>query len=788
MSNIFRPQLPGNAPQDPPPAKRRKVENPKTDNITPPSSRPALKDTPFRQSSCHPGHIPIQLQSSCQNRPMQSTLASQTADDTKDAAASVGRPGRKAEEMQEILREEINGAVFRYPSLFEELPINQAHLTANMNRLAQSPLLRRDGHWSIDCTSFESAENHSMHQAWADLLNVIMRTAFRGGQFRPGPQRIVALREARVLYDHDDDTDTSPDLVQGHTNPLERHHWGTLEFFAECKAKPDQLGEALMQIARYSRAMFTHQVYRRFIYSLALCGTKATFVRVGRNGIIHSTPIDVKAEPEQFIRAAASLFGLDDGQFGYDTRFYYWPPLTIKEDGRKRQLRVKTGNWRWIVIELLCHRMCLVGRATVVMLLCRVNNPKHRAVLKSIWRHESRPDEGDTLRKLEGSPGICRCHWNEYSNDTKVKDRSLLAPSRYQSMFMNVSEKDRQQMLEATTSMDSKNARSTKSQKAYMKAQLKLSEVPEDRVHSLILMDEGARLWRIKRLRHLMVVLRDALVGYASMAMSDQVHRDISEGNILCQTPGSEDLWEGGMPASVDLDGDDTVDEIPSDAFVSYDFDHVTLEDESEIKEANTLKDYVEGRYPSGKSIGRLYDMEFSVSEDRPETDVRTNAERTGTLAFMSSKLLSKKPVRHTFMHDLESFLWVLVWLVAVRAREYNQHNAYELREELCSPKDSFKSFFIANSDRARAQIAGVIDPTDTEWVHAWIVIRRFAHFLHQNLYGQGDPVPDEDSLKPRSEPLSTTTKVSYEEKWRLIRIPIGIFDEIIVKLQSSSR
>ncbi|KAF8694402.1 hypothetical protein RHS03_08187, partial [Rhizoctonia solani] len=259
-------------------------------------------------------------------------------------------------------------------------------------------------------------------------------------------------------------------------------------------------------------------------------------------------------------------------------------------------------------------------------------------------------------------------------------------------------------------------------------------------------------------------------------------------GNILCQTPGSEDLWEGGMPASVDLDGDDTVDEIPSDAFVSYDFDHVTLEDESEIKEANTLKDYVEGRYPSGKSIGRLYDMEFSVSEDRPETDVRTNAERTGTLAFMSSKLLSKKPVRHTFMHDLESFLWVLVWLVAVRAREYNQHNAYELREELCSPKDSFKSFFIANSDRARAQIAGVIDPTDTEWVHAWIVIRRFAHFLHQNLYGQGDPVPDEDSLKPRSEPLSTTTKVSYEEKWRLIRIPIGIFDEIIVKLQSSSR
>ncbi|KAF8759577.1 Serine threonine-protein kinase sgk2 [Rhizoctonia solani] len=691
---------------------------------------------------------------------MQATLASQTAVDTIDAAASVSRPGRKAEEMQEILREEINGAVFQYPSLCEDLPIDQAHLTATMERLAESPVLRRDGHWSIDCTNFESAENHLMHQAWADLLDVIMRAAFRGSRFRTGPQPIVALRETRVLYDHDDDTDTSPDIVQGHTNTDGRYHWGTLEFFAECKAKPDQLGEALMQIARYSRAMFTHQVYRRFIYSLALCGTKATFVRVGRSGIIHSTPIDVKVDPEQFIRGVASVFGLDDGQFGYDTRFYYWPPLAAEDDGRKRQLRVKTGNWRWIVMELMCHRMCLVGRATVVMLLCRVGNPKHRAVLKSIWRHEYRPDEGDTLRKLEGRPGICRCHWNEYLNDTKIKDRSLLAPSRYH----------------------------IKGQKSYKKAQLKLLEVPEDRVHSLILMDEGARLWRIKRFRHLMVVLRDALVvGYASMAMSDQVHRDISEGNILCQAPGSKDWWEGGMPASVDHDGSDIVDGIPSDAFVSYDFDEVTLEDESEIKEASTLKEYVEGRYPSGKSIGRLYDMEFSVAEDRPETDVRANAERTGTIAFMSSQLLSEEPARHTFMHDLESFLWVLVWLVAVHAREYNQHNANLLREKLCSPDDSFKSFFIANSDRARAQMARVIDSADTDWAYARKVILRFARFLHQNLYRQGDIASDDDSSEPESEPLSGTTKLSCEEKWGLIRTLIGIFDVAIVKLQSSS-
>ncbi|KAF8681210.1 other FunK1 protein kinase [Rhizoctonia solani] len=681
--------------------------------------------------------------------------------------------------------DEINGAVFQYPPLCEELLINQAHLTQTMESLARSPLLRRDGHWSIDCTSFESADNHSMHQAWADLLDVIMRAAFRSDRFRPGPQPIVPLRGARVLCDHSSgDMDTFPDVAQGHRDTHGRYHWATLEFFAQCKAKPDQLGKALMQIARYSRAMLIHQVYRRFVYSLALCGTEATFVRVGRSGITHSTPIDVKADPEQFIRAAASVFGLDDGQFGYDTRFYYWPPLAIEDDGRKRQLRVKTGNWRWIVMELLCQRMCLVGRATVVMLLCRVGNPKHRAVLKSIWRYESQPDEGDTLRKLEGSPGICRCHWNEYLNDTKVKDRSLLVPSRYQPMFVDMPEEDRQQMLAAAGSIDCKSGWDCKGKVRYKKAQLKLLRVPEDRVHSLILMEEGTKLRRIKRFRHLMVVLRDALVvGYASMAISGQVHRDISEGNILCQAPGSEDWWGDGMPASTDLDGNDIVEEIPSDAFVSYDFDSIILEDESEIKEANTLQEYIEGRYPSGKSIGRLYDMEFSVSEDMLETDVQNNAEKTGTVAFMSYKLLSEESVQHTFMHDLESFLWVLVWLVAVRARENNQHNANWLREKLCSPDVSFKKLFIVDMETSSEQMAGVIDAADTEWEHSWTVIKCFAQFLSNNLYA---PRHNGSSNLPRPSPLLESNKTSREEKWGLIRTLIGIFDESIIELQSS--
>ncbi|KAG8990627.1 hypothetical protein FRB94_004534 [Tulasnella sp. JGI-2019a] len=44
-----------------------------------------------------------------------------------------------------------------------------------------------------------------------------------------------------------------------------------------------------------------------------------------------------------------------------------------------------------------------------------------------------------------------------------------------------------------------------------------------------------------------------------------------------------------------------------------------------------------------------------------------TNSERTGTLPFMALDLLTRKgcngEVEHLYRHDLESFLWVLVWI-----------------------------------------------------------------------------------------------------------------------------
>ncbi|KAG1768862.1 hypothetical protein EDD22DRAFT_213758, partial [Suillus occidentalis] len=66
-----------------------------------------------------------------------------------------------------------------------------------------------------------------------------------------------------------------------------------------------------------------------------------------------------------------------------------------------------------------------------------------------------------------------------------------------------------------------------------------------------------------------------------------------------------------------------------------------------------------------GRYIGILIDFDFSLS--------RSGQEWTGTVPFMTIKLLTKNAiegkVKHLYRHDAESFLWVLTW-VSLRYQE----------------------------------------------------------------------------------------------------------------------
>jgi hypothetical protein len=68
--------------------------------------------------------------------------------------------------------------------------------------------------------------------------------------------------------------------------------------------------------------------------------------------------------------------------------------------------------------------------------------------------------------------------------------------------------------------------------------------------------------------------------------------------------------------------------------------------------------------WKDGKRIGVLNDYDLSSLADDP---CPRGNERTGTVPFMALDLLSpnaqRGEVKHLYRHDLESFIWVFIWI-----------------------------------------------------------------------------------------------------------------------------
>ncbi|KAB5588810.1 hypothetical protein CTheo_7752 [Ceratobasidium theobromae] len=793
---------------------------------------------------------------------ISSTLASEVANDAHDRALVLHGEPMKRGDMEAALRAEIDGAVFEYASFcdeffaigdkctnFPEAQRAKAQAQAQekhrgvMKTLAQEPLFNhQEQPWTIDCINL-GKEDTPAHQTMVKILDTISKAAFERDQFRPVCETIRPCSKFMNAEDPDD-TVTQPGVVQVCINSKDRGYWAEMEFFAECKAKPDQLHEALLQLAGYARATLIHQIYRLHVFAIAVCGTEATFVRLGRSGILHSPPIDLSRDFETFAHCAARLFALSPERFGYNTDFYFWPKLTGEpnerrmepnEDHKPKKLRVKAGNRIWRVVEVLCQRKCLVGRATLVLLLSRVKNRKQRVVMKLIWRDVSRKDEGENLKLFEGFPGICQCKWSEICGSAAVQKKEDLKMSSTARHFLapwSQAESKASQSDSTDVSLDTK-ALSDPTKPAVMEKGREEMLAPEDQELSLIIIEEGVGLWRIKRLPHLLRVLRDALVGLAKICLGGKIHRDISEGNILCALPGGDsadkdtDPWSENKATLLDLDSEEDTSPVGDDPDLM--FNEMDLQPEGGKIDAKTLDDYVKQRYgidkcvrnpppTSGvgdidtpmsdsfvnqqsegsdldtptsdgqvnqqfgpvKCLGRLHDLEFMVDQIRGESRVAT---RTGTPEFISGQLLlatPDRPVSHTYLHDLESFFWVLVWMMVTYVERGKKMNTVALRlfRKFCTTDPGalgdFKIGLICAPEASMGDIANL----DNGWnlKPARDLVYFFAELLQYSIYKKAGRRPEG----------VTYSFVVPEGQWPTIKYVIDKFDIAINKVPTS--
>ncbi|KAI0648643.1 hypothetical protein C8Q79DRAFT_1007230 [Trametes meyenii] len=171
-----------------------------------------------------------------------------------------------------------------------------------------------------------------------------------------------------------------------------------------------------------------------------------------------------------------------------------------------------------------------------------------------------------------------------------------------------------------------------------------------ERSHMRIVIDDvGRPLTEFKSTHELVAAVRDAIIGHRLLwEKAEILHRDVSVGNILIkEEKEQEDKFSGFL----------------------HDYDYSSM-----IPDPKTSADDAEV-----ESAGDGTELGLDAPDGAKESiDPDTQKERTGTYYFMAFEILKVPDIIHHTHHDLESFYWVLLWVVV-------RHTNHGRGEEICN-------------------------------------------------------------------------------------------------------
>jgi hypothetical protein len=444
--------------------------------------------------------------------------------DSKPQLYGVPEDAISKEALEESMKQWLENTVFISHELLERklAMSDKSKLRRIMQLLKSKPFFQYGKREviSIDMTGFGSSRR-IMYEKITKMLNMINKAAFTQNHFRPKPAPIVNeyVHSLWALDAYDENIST--DLIRA--DPADHvqtpnFHWMDVEFFCECRKRPEDFDEALVALARYAHATYAHQIYRDHIYTLAVCGNEATFVLFDRAKVTHSEHINLETDCEKFVQAAVGLFSLDPSEFGYDTRFSWFPAPTGEPGDRivQRELRLRYNDTDWQVLRVLYKHNDLLGRAPIIMRVGRVDDLDHRCVTKMVWRSVSLRPEAENLREFKGCEGIMQCLWSDSGEGriTTFQEMTLHpSPQWRRRMSRNSNLKDYSNGSSAVEMDESDIKPRLEEQEEQEQEEEARTERKEEKQKDLIQMPECPTLWHIGRFVDLLVVIRDAIVG-----------------------------------------------------------------------------------------------------------------------------------------------------------------------------------------------------------------------------------------------------------------------------------
>ncbi|KAH9915204.1 uncharacterized protein B0H18DRAFT_1215589 [Fomitopsis serialis] len=406
-------------------------------------------------------------------------------------------------------------------------------------------------------------------------------------------------------------------------------------------------GATLAQLAQSARNIMLSQG-RLFAFVVGIYGDQARIFRFDRVGAICSPRFEYKKRPEIFHEflwrllhprlSGCTVVGEDptmkpgtraDLDLVHSLEKNRDPDWVSTDETPKAVRRITVTDKQkhettYLTYKLLFVNPELFSRATLVWEAYKLGEEKEnkgrRYVVKESWRQSGRFRESDFYEALRdatrGEPifGVASFIHAEELGDRDEEEREREANARR--LRSQSRAPPGMKLVGYRTIAGAHNAP-------------EMGRLNERSHTRLVLETVGTPLAQFKRTKQLAMALRDAIEGHRRAYEAGVIHRDISEGNVMIAPEGA--AFSGFIQ---DLD-------------YSFNWKWFLYRRKMQVDLAKWEEYCVQHGYEPR-------------SKEDPDNDSK---ERTGTVYFMAIEIL-RSEITHEARHDLESFYWLLVFIV----------------------------------------------------------------------------------------------------------------------------
>ena len=527
-------------------------------------------------------------------------------------------------------------AVFGHISQLDEL----AEKVFNQCQEEDTPLYTKASGW----TEWPTSAKEDLVLDWLQTLmkrfmtwtNRVHSTTFR--QIYKGPNAyldrspIKRKMNVGIMRRHGNKNDE----VDEKTSP--KPNWAQILVAGELKSNPIEDGQesVWLDLATYARELFRTQD-RRFVLGFTLCGSKMRLWHFDRSGSSGSPSFDINQEGPKFVRVMLGYHLMDDKQLGLDP--------TIQHSDGQRFVEITRDNQieRLILTKEIRKQAVIAGRATTCWRAYFDKDPsKESLVVKDSWQYEDRPEEGELIKEAtdKGARNIARYYHHETVR-VDGKDDNTIENIRRGSMKIFFRTRFRQRPL-------NKSDVSVSASESPGKAIVSQSKNPSLSQKRSSNAAETAPPPSSKR-------SCSSLESFnPGSPIHNRVHRRVITrdcGKTLYEASSSVAIITGLIGA---IKGEDLIMKIKSIA--DFILGHESLLDTGILHRDISIGNIM---LRESEDDGFLIDTDLAIKTG--SDGVSGAPSKTGTKVFMAIGALLGDS--HSFIHDLESFFWVLFWM-----------------------------------------------------------------------------------------------------------------------------